>query len=140
MTTSDYRDSITVTIAVVGGIRLSIKLFDSELKVMEVLWKEGNLTAGQLSIILKEKTGWNRNTTYTVIKKLIGKGAIKRYGSDFSCEAIIDKEQVRQYEAEELLGKLYDGSVEVFLSAFLSSGSLSNDDVERLKQLVEKLK
>ena len=46
------------------------KLFDSELKVMEQLWREGDLTAGALAKILADETGWNRNTTYTVIKKL----------------------------------------------------------------------
>ena len=33
---------------------MRMKLFDSELKVMEVLWKEGNITAGQISKIQKE--------------------------------------------------------------------------------------
>jgi len=50
---------------------MKIKLFDSELKVMKVLWKEGNITAGQILKILKEEIGWNKNTTYTVIKKCI---------------------------------------------------------------------
>ena len=57
---------------------MNIKLFDSEIKVMEVLWKEGDLTAKQLADILSEKIGWNKNTTYTVIKKCISKGAIER--------------------------------------------------------------
>ena len=52
---------------------MDIKLFDSELKVMEVLWKEGDLPAGQIAKILKEEIGWNRNTTYTVIKKCVEK-------------------------------------------------------------------
>ena len=33
---------------------MEIKLFDSERKVMEVLWREGDMTAGQLAKILKE--------------------------------------------------------------------------------------
>jgi predicted transcriptional regulator len=119
---------------------MKIKVFDSELKVMEALWKEGDLTAGQLVKILKAQTGWNPNTTYTVIGKLIDKGAIERYGSNFSCKALITKEQVQQYEAAELIGKLFDGSAEVFLSAFLSGKELSKDEIVRLKQLVEKLK
>jgi predicted transcriptional regulator len=119
---------------------MEIKIFDSELKVMEVLWKEGDLTAGQLAKMLHEQTGWNRNTTYTVIGKLIDKGAIERYGSNFTCKAIITKEQVRQSEAADLIGKLFDGSAEVFLSAFLSGKELSKDEIERLKQLVERLK
>lgn len=119
---------------------MEIKVFDSELKVMETLWREGDLTAGQLAKILKEQTGWNRNTTYTVIGKLIDKGAIERYGSNFTCKAVLTKEQVRQSEAAELIGKLFDGSAEVFLSAFLSGRELPKDEIERLKQLVERLK
>jgi predicted transcriptional regulator len=119
---------------------MEIKVFDSELKVMEILWKEGDLTAGQLAKILKDQTGWNRNTTYTVIGKLIDKGAIERYGKNFSCRAIISKGQIQQYEAKELIGKLFDGSAEVFLSAFLNGKELSKDEITRLKQIVEKLK
>ena len=118
---------------------MAVKVFDSELKVMEALWKEGDLTAGQLAQILKEQTGWNRNTTYTVIGKLVDKGAIERYGTNFSCKALLTKEQVRQYEAEELLGKLFDGSVGTFVSAFIKGNALTDGEIQHLKQLVKKL-
>ena len=42
------------------------KLFDSELKVMNVLWKEGDLPARQIAQMLKDQVGWNVNTTYTL--------------------------------------------------------------------------
>jgi len=119
---------------------MDIKVFDSELKVMEALWKDGDLTAGQLAKTLKEQTGWNRNTTYTVIGKLIDKGAIERYEPNFSCRAVVTKEQVQKHEAKELISKLFDGSAEMFLSAFLSGNELSDGEIERLKQIVEKLK
>ena len=119
----------------------TIKVFDSELKVMEVLWKEGDLTAGKLVKILKEQIGWNPNTTYTVIKKLIDKGAIERREPNFGCHAILTKEQVQQQEASQLVSKLFDGSAQAFLSAFLSGGAkLSSPEIEGLKQLVEDLK
>ena len=116
---------------------MEIKVFDSELRVMEALWKEGDLTAGQLAKILGEQTGWNRNTTYTIIKKLIDKGAIERYEPNFICRAAITKEQVQRNEASELIGKLFDGSAEVFLSAFLTGKELSENEIKRLKQIVE---
>ena len=119
---------------------MSVKVFDSELKVMEALWKEGDLTAGQIAKILKAQTGWSPNTTYTVIGKLIDKGAIERYGSNYSCRAVITKEQVQQHEAKELVGKLFGGSGSAFLSAFLSGNELSDDEISQLKQIVEKLK
>lgn len=119
---------------------MNIKLFDSELKVMDVLWKGGNLSAGQLAKILKKETGWNRNTTYTVIKKCIEKGAIERYEPNFMCKAIISREQVQKYETTELIDKMFDGSPEKFFAAFLNSRNLSYKEIDKLKQLVEKLK
>ena len=121
-------------------MRMAVKVFDSELKIMEVLWKEGDLTAGQLAKILKEQAGWNRNTTYTVIGKLIDKGAIERYGSDFSCKAAITKEQVQQYEATELIDKLFNGSAELLMSALFSGKKVSQEEIERMKRFVDGLK
>lgn len=41
---------------------MDMKLFDSELKVMEILWKEGDLSAGQLAKILKDEN--NKTAAY----------------------------------------------------------------------------
>ncbi|MGG2995527.1 BlaI/MecI/CopY family transcriptional regulator, partial [Paenibacillus macerans] len=57
---------------------MQIKLFDSELKIMDVLWKNGDTTAKRIAETLKEQVGWNKTTTYTLIKRCIDKGAIER--------------------------------------------------------------
>ena len=118
---------------------MDIKLFDSELKVLEVLWKEGDLPAGQIAKILKEEIGWNRNTTYTVIKKCVEKGAARRYEPNFMCGAVISREQVQEYETEELIGKMFGGSKEKFFAAFLDEKRLSGEEIENLKRMVMKL-
>ncbi len=53
-----------------------MKLFDSELKVMEVLWEQGTKSARDIVDVLSQRIGWNKNTTYTVIKKCIEKEAV----------------------------------------------------------------
>lgn len=118
---------------------MKIKLFDSELKIMEVVWKNGDLSAGQIAKILKEEIGWNRNTTYTVIKKCIAKGAIERYEPNFMCKPLIAKEEVQSYETDELINKMFDGSKEKFFSAFLDNESLTDNEISQLKQLVDRL-
>ena len=118
---------------------MSVKLFESELKVMEVLWKEGNLTAGQISKILKEEIGWNRNTTYTVIKKCIEKGAIERVEPKFICKAMISKEDVQAYETEELIKRVFDGSKRNFFAALLSEKTLTRDELQQLKDLINQM-
>jgi predicted transcriptional regulator len=47
------------------------KLFDSEIKVMEIIWENEPISAKQVSLIAAEQIGWNKNTTYTVIKKKV---------------------------------------------------------------------
>ena len=118
---------------------MAIKLFDSELKVMDILWKEGDMTAKQISDILKAEIGWNMNTTYTVIKKCIGKGAIQRTEPNFLCHALIPKEAVQEAETDELIGKLYDGSVDKLFAALLGRKKLSAEQIARLKQIVVEL-
>lgn len=80
-----------------------MKLFDSEWKVMEVLWQDGDTTAKELSLRLADSAGWNKNTTYTVIKKCVEKGAIERREPNFLCHACITKEAAQQEEADTLL-------------------------------------
>ena len=119
---------------------MRIKLFDSELKVMDVVWRDGPLPAGQIAKILKAETGWNRNTTYTVIKKCISKGAITRTDPNFFCSASVLKEQVQQQETQELIDKMYDGSEEHFFAAFLKNENLTGEQIDRLKEIISNLK
>ncbi len=116
-----------------------MKLFDSERKVMEVLWREGEISAGQVVKILKEETGWNKNTTYTVIKKCVDKGAVKREEPGFICRPLISRQEVQDYETEELIDKMFDGSKEKFFAAFLDGKKLSNQEVDSLKRMIDDL-
>ena len=80
----------------------NIKLFDSELKVMDVLWKDGDVPAKYVADTLNREVGWNKNTTYTLIKRCINKGAIERTEPGFMCHALIAKEQVQDLETDDV--------------------------------------
>lgn len=115
---------------------MTIKLFDSELKVMEVLWREGELPAKQVAAMLGEAIGWNKNTTYTVIKKCIDKGAIGRIEPGFVCRALISREQVQQQEIDELVDKVFGGSQHMLFAALLERSKLPEETIEKLTQMV----
>ena len=115
---------------------MAVKLFDSELKVMEVLWKEGDIPAKQIAKQLTGQLGWNVNTTYTLIKRCIKKGAIERSGPGFMCRALIPKESVQEAETNELINKVYDGSADKLFAALLGRKKLSAEQIEKLKQIV----
>jgi predicted transcriptional regulator len=113
-----------------------IKLFDSELKVMEVLWEQGDVAAVTIVEILKNKIGWKMSTTYTVIKKCIDKKAIQRIQPGFICRALVTREQAREYETTELINKMYDGSADSLLVSILGRKNLSPEEIEQLKQML----
>ena len=119
---------------------MDIKLFDSELKVMCVLWNEGDTTAKHISDVLKKEIGCNMNTTYTLIKRCIKKGAIERSEPNFMCHALIPKEEVQEAETNELIDKMYDGSSDKLIAALLGSKRLTAEEIQSLKKLVEDLK
>ncbi|MCQ5129528.1 BlaI/MecI/CopY family transcriptional regulator [Butyricicoccus faecihominis] len=118
---------------------MDVKLVDSERKVMDVLWKEGDVTAKHISDVMTQRYGWNINTTYTLIKRCIKKGAVQRQEPNFLCRALIPREEVQRQEADELLHKVFDGSVDQLFASLLSHKTLSAEEIERLKQMVERL-
>lgn len=118
---------------------MEIKLFDSELKIMEILWKEGDTTAKRIAEITKEQIGWSKTTTYTVIKKCLEKNAIERIEPNWVCHALVTKEQAQQLETEELINKMYDGAADQLIASVLGSKRLTPQEIERLKQLVNRL-
>ena len=115
------------------------KLFDSELKVMGILWNEGDVSAKYIADQLTKELGWNKNTTYTLIKRCIKKGAIERSEPNFMCHALIPKEEVQEAETNELINKVYDGSADKLFAALLGRKKLSAEQIEKLKQIVGEL-
>ena len=118
---------------------MSVKLFDSELKVMDVLWREGDTTAKQISNILKDAIGWNMNTTYTVIKKCIAKGAIARSEPRFMCHALISKEEEQKVETESLISRLFDGSPDLLFASLLGGKRLTKEQIAELRKMAESM-
>ncbi len=115
----------------------TVKLFDSELKIMDIVWAEEPVSAKEISLIAAETIGWNKNTTYTVIKKLIEKHVIKRTEPNFICTSLVKKEDVQKAETKSLIDKLYNGSKKAFFAAFIQD-DISDDELEELKKLIEK--
>lgn len=113
-----------------------IRLHEGELNIMELLWSNKVLAAKDISKIIKEYIGWEKNTTYTVIKRLIDKGVIKREDPGFLCRATISKRAVQNIETKVLLNKLYNGSISTFLTDYLKNQELSRAEVMELERIV----
>jgi predicted transcriptional regulator len=114
------------------------KLFDSEAKVMEIIWDRGPLSAKEISLIAADSIGWNKNTTYTVIKKLEVKGFIRRDEPGFICTALVSQSEMQRKEVVSLLNKVFGGSRKALFSALLEDEELSDNEINELRSLIDK--
>lgn len=117
---------------------MNIKLFDSELKVMELLWKEGDKSAKEIAVSLAKSVGWNRTTTYTVIRKCIEKSAVERTDPGFICHALITEREARKNEANELVNKMFDGSRDLLIASLLDGEELTEAEIAGLKKYLSR--
>jgi predicted transcriptional regulator len=113
-----------------------IRLHEGELNVMELLWSNKALAARDISKIIKEYIGWEKNTTYTVIKRLIDKGAIVREDPGFICRANISKRKIQEIETKALLNQMYNGSLENFIRTYLANQKLGTTEIAELERII----
>lgn len=112
------------------------KIFESEYRFCLILWREEPINSTQLAKICKEELGWSRTTTYTVIKRLRDRGVVKNENATVT--ALVSKEEVQIAQMDELMEKTFEGSIPAFLAAFARRQSLTEDEVEILRRIIEK--
>ena len=116
------------------------KLFDSELRILEILWEGGELSAKDVAAQASEQVGWSKTTTYTVLKKCVEKGLVERTEPGFRCRALVSRQEAQRQETRGLIDRMYGGSADRLVASLLEGRALSGDEVARLRRLVEELR
>ena len=114
-----------------------IKIFDSELNIMNCIWDNEPVKAVDIAKFAGEKFGWKKNTTYTVIKKLVDKNIAKREEPYFVVSSLVSRDQIQKEETAELIEKLYGGNTKKFITSFLSRENLSKNDIDKIKEIID---
>ena len=109
------------------------KLFEGEYKLMEVLWSSGPVNSTRLVALCQEQLDWNKSTTYTVLRKLKGKGVV--HHEDTLVTPILTREEAIRAQGEEL--EHFAGGLTPFLTAFLGGRKLTQKEAQELKRLID---
>lgn len=110
-------------------------LSDSEYRFMQVVWDAEPVGSGELVALCREKLGWKKSTTYTVLKKLGERGLVQNEESVVT--ALVSREVVTEAAAETFVDKTFNGSLPGFLTAFMSGRKLTEQEAEDLKRLID---
>ena len=112
------------------------KIFESEYRFCLILWEHEPIRSAELAKLCKEKLGWSKTTTYTVIKRLSDRGVLKNENTIVT--ALISKEQAQLSELDELMEKKFEGSLPAFIAAFARRQALSEEEIAEIRRIIQK--
>ena len=111
------------------------KIFESEYRFCLLLWENEPVNSTKLVSLCKEKLGWSKATTYTVIRRLAERGVVQNENAIVT--SLISKEEAQKARLEEMMEETFEGSMPAFLAAFSKSKRLTKTEVEQLQKMIE---
>ena len=111
------------------------KVFESEYRFCQILWEQEPVNSTQLVKLCKERLGWSKGTTYTVIRRLAQRGVLKNEHATVT--ALVTKEEVQMAEFDELVEKTFDGSLPQFIAAFTKHKKLTEEETAAIQQMID---
>jgi predicted transcriptional regulator len=114
-------------------------LTDHELRLMEVLWQKGSATVSDVVSALGPPP-LAYSTVLTTLRTLEQKGHIahEEAGRAFVYRPLAQREEAAKSAAEYLLGRFFGDSPGALALALLDGAELSDDDLAKLKRVLEK--
>jgi BlaI family penicillinase repressor len=111
-----------------------------EREIMDVLYREGELTAGELVDMLPGEP--SNSTVRTLLRILEEKGHVRhqQQGTRYVYRPTVGREKARRSALNHLLSTFFDDSPEAVVSTLLDERSrkLSDQQLETLAELIER--
>ena len=84
----------------------NIKVYPSEYQFCKILWANEPITTTQLAYLCKDRLKWTKSTTYTVIRRLVSRGFIRKEGA--LCRSLASKSDVQCNIITELIADYFE--------------------------------
>ncbi len=114
------------------------KIHESEYRFCLIMWEQEPVAAAELVKLCKEQLGWQRTTTYTVIKRLSERGVLKNENGVVS--SLVSKNEAQEFEIEELLEKKFEGSLPAFIAAFAKSRKMTDKEIDEVQKMIDRFR
>ena len=115
-----------------------IRLGEGEMRFARIIWDKAPMSSRQLAALALEELGWKKSTAYTVLKRLTEKGVVKNEGGVVS--RLMTKDEFYSLQSENFVRENFGGSLPAFLAAFGKGTKMSDEEIDSLKQIIEKMR
>ncbi|WP_195575105.1 BlaI/MecI/CopY family transcriptional regulator [Paenibacillus sp. 1001270B_150601_E10] len=114
------------------------KISESEWEIMKVIWRDHPMTAEQIVQQLPQGTEWSDQTVRTFINRLMKKKALgyEKSGRSYLYYPLISEKECVRAESRSFLNRVFNGAAGLMMTNFLEETSLSDQEIERLQQIL----
>ncbi|MBQ4628008.1 MAG: BlaI/MecI/CopY family transcriptional regulator [Clostridia bacterium] len=118
--------------------RKQMSLGQIESRFADIIWSNEPITTSELVKLAQKQLTWKRTTTYTILKRLCEKGLF--VNTDGMVTSLISKEDFYAKQSEKFVNETFDGSLPAFIAAFSKRKKLSEEEINKLQELITKMK
>ncbi len=118
------------------------RLGDLQLQIMKALWLRGEATVAEVHSALTGERDLAYTTIATMLRKMEARGLVKHRveARSFIYEPAVAEDAVSRGMADDLLERLFEGSLADMVSHLLSTREVSREDLSKLEKLIAERK
>ena len=111
-----------------------------QLLIMQVLWDRGRATAREITDQINQTEPIAHSTVQTLLRGLEEKGTADHdtEGRTFTFFPLVAESDFKQSATQELLQRVFGGSVEGLMIHLLESESVSGDELAEIRRLINR--
>lgn len=106
-----------------------------EARFADIVWENQPISSGKLVELCKERLGWKKSTTYTVLKKLSLRGLF--CNEDGIVKSVVTRDEFYSLQSRQFVNEMFHGSLPSFIAAFTADKSLGEGEAEKIKKMID---
>ncbi len=120
----------------------SATLTEAELRIMNVLWDRGSATVHEVLEALPAKPALAYNSVLTIVRILEKKGYAKHVKDQRAHVYLpqVDRKDATRFEVRHLMSRFFGNSREQLVLNVLEETGIDADELDRVRQLLERSK
>ncbi len=117
-----------------------LNISESEWHILEVLWKHPHSMMSDIVAALPD-TSWQYSTIRTLTTRLVEKGYLhaEKEGKYYRYTAAVTEEDCRRAAAQNVLTRVFGGSVSALVSCLANGKSVSKEEQAALEAIIEQM-
>ena len=115
------------------------ELTDLQLAIMQEVWRRDRATVTDVHEALVDSTGLAKKTVGTMMTRLEKQGFLSHSaeGREFVYEPLVSRNEVEGAKVQNVLDRLFGGSLSSLVSHALESRDVERGDVERVRHMLD---